>query len=258
MRSSVMIEGRTAFITGAGRGIGRAAAMLFASQGARVVVADIDAEQGLACVDAMHTDGHDALFVQTDVTNPASVAAAIQASLRAYGRLDILYNNAGGSRADDRCITQAPDEAFWATIRLDLYGSWNCCRHAIPEMIRSGGGTIINSASITALKGHAGKDSYTAAKGAIAALTRSMAVEYASAGIRVNALAPGITLTDRISRRLGGVEAGSTLGTSLLDRHLLGLIEPEHVARAALFLASDMSSHITGQILPVDSGFTIA
>ncbi|SAK97444.1 Short-chain dehydrogenase/reductase SDR [Caballeronia pedi] len=118
--------------------------------------------------------------------------------VRTFGGLHILHNNAGGSSARDAAVTEAPEDEFWARIRIDLYGTWLCCRHGLPEIVRSGGGSVINMSSIFAFVGTHGKDAYTAAKGAVSALTRSMAVEFAKDRVRVNAIAPGATATDRV------------------------------------------------------------
>jgi NAD(P)-dependent dehydrogenase (short-subunit alcohol dehydrogenase family) len=247
------LDGKVAFITGAASGIGRIAAEIFAREGARIVVADVDEVGGETIAADIRARGGLAIFVRTDVTDPPSVEAAIRTTVEHFGRLDILYNNAGGSRALDGPVTEAPIDEFWKTLQIDLFGTWLCCKHGIPEIIRSGGGSVVNSSSMVALIGWPGKDSYTCAKGAVAALTRSMAVEYASQGVRVNAVAPGTTLTGRIRSR---VEAG-ILPQSLMDRHILGYLEPAQIARAALFLASDDSSGMTGHVMSVDSGATI-
>jgi NAD(P)-dependent dehydrogenase (short-subunit alcohol dehydrogenase family) len=171
-----------------------------------------------------------------------------------FGALHVLHNNAGGSTPQDSTVVDAPIEEFWRAIRLDLFGTFLGCRVGIPEIIRSGGGSVINMSSNVALMGIAGRDCYTAAKGGIAAITRSMAVEFAAQRVRVNAIAPSATMTDRVRRLV----AGNAALTRLADAHLLGLIEPSDIANMALFLASDESRMVTGQIYPVDSGVTIS
>ncbi|ARP79336.1 SDR family NAD(P)-dependent oxidoreductase [Bordetella genomosp. 6] len=250
------LEGKVVFITGGGAGIGRASALLFAREGAQVVVAERDADAGRQTVELIAGQGGPrALFVPTDVTEADSVEQAVARTLADYGRFDVLYNNAGGSTVRDSRVTDTPVEEFWAKMKLDLFGTWLGCRYGIQAMIDAGnGGSVINSTSIFALIGTHGKDAYTAAKGAVSALTRSMAVEYARYRIRVNAVAPGATATERVLRLLQ--EDGVT--SKSLDGQLFGLVQPEDIAHAALYLASDESKSTTGHILAVDGGLTIS
>src|SRR5581483_7776674 len=243
------LAGKVAFITGGGSGIGRATAERFAEEGAKVVIAEVNETWGKAATEAArgrgaHAGG-DAAFVRCDVTDRASVEAAFAKTIERFGRLDILHNNAGGSSPHDGPVTEASDEEFWRTIKLDLYGTFICSKLGIPHMMNSGGGSIINMSSIVALRALPGRDCYTAAKGAIAAMTRSMAVEYAPQKIRVNAIAPGVVLTERVKKLM----AGSTDIERLATTHLLGLGLPEHMAETAVYLASDESMITTGQIL---------
>ena len=245
------LDGRVAFITGAGTGIGRATALAFAAEGARVVVAERNAPAG---EETAHLAGHGAIAIPTDVTEPDSIEAALRQAEAHFGALHILHNNAGGSTPQDGSAVDAPLEEFWRVIKLDLFGTFLGCRFGIPALARAGGGSVINMASNLALMGIPGRDCYTAAKGAVAALTRSLAVEFAPARVRVNALAPSATMTERVKALLAGNPALGQLAKS----HLLGPIAPEDIAAAALFLAGDESRMITGQILPVDSGVTIS
>jgi NAD(P)-dependent dehydrogenase (short-subunit alcohol dehydrogenase family) len=245
------LVGKVAFITGAGTGIGRATAVLFAREGARVAIAEIDAAAG---DETAHLAGNDAIAIRTDVTDETSVREAVRTAVQQFGALHILHNNAGGWTPQDNTVVDAPIEEFWRVIRLDLFGTFLGCRVAIPEIIRSGGGAVINMSSNLALMGIAGRDCYTAAKGGIAALTRSMAVEFAAQRVRVNAIAPSATMTDRVR----GLMAGNVALDRLANAHLLGLIEPPDIANMALFLASDESRMVTGQVYPVDSGVTIS
>ena len=245
------LAGKAALITGGGAGIGRATAVLFAREGAKVVIAEIDMAAG---EETAHLAGNGAVAIRTDVTDEDSVRAAIRTAVQQFGALHILHNNAGGSTPQDNTVVDAPIEEFWRVIRLDLFGTFLGCRHGIPEIVRAGGGSVINMSSNLALMGITGRDCYTAAKGAIAALTRSLAVEFAPQRVRVNALAPSATMTERVKTLMAGNPAMARLAKS----HLLGLIEPEDIAHAALYLASDESRMVTGQILPVDSGVTIS
>ena len=251
------LEGKVAFITGGGGGIGRATAERFAEEGAKVVVADIDLEAGEAAAQSARglaaNSGGDCQFVNCDVTERASVERAVAETVARYGKLDILHNNAGGSTLEDGPVTEAPEREFWRAIKLDLFGTFLCSKIAIPHIIKAGGGSVINMASNVALMALPGRDCYTAAKGGVASMTRSMAVEYAPHKIRVNAIAPSVTLTERVKRLLAGNQNVSKLASS----HLLGMGQPIHVANMAVYLASDESEITTGQILSVDSGVTI-
>jgi NAD(P)-dependent dehydrogenase (short-subunit alcohol dehydrogenase family) len=247
------LEGKVAMITGAGTGIGCATARLFAREGAKVVIAELDAEAGEQTAQLIARAGGDAIAIRTDVTEPDSIQATIDKAVRHYGALHVLHNNAGGSTSRDSDVTDAPLDEFWRVIKLDLFGTFLGCRFGIPAIIRSGGGSVINMSSNVALMGVPGRDCYTAAKGAVASITRSMAVEFAPK-VRVNAIAPSATMTDRVKKLVAG---NAALG-KLANSHLLGLIEPEDIANMALFLASDETSKVTGQIYPVDSGVTIS
>jgi NAD(P)-dependent dehydrogenase (short-subunit alcohol dehydrogenase family) len=251
------LSGKVAFITGGGGGIGRATAERFAEEGAKVVIAEIDKATGESAAQAARAraknSGGDALFIRTDIRERAQVEAALKQTLERYGSLTILHNNAGGSSAQDGPVTEAPDDEFWRVMRLDLYGTFLCSKLGIPLMIKSGGGSIINMSSIVALRALPGRDCYTAAKGAIAAMTRSMAVEYAPHKIRVNAIAPGVVLTERVKTLMKDAKDIDKLAQT----HLLGLGQPEHMAEMAVHLASDESIITTGQVISVDSGVSI-
>lgn len=247
------LQGKVAFITGAGTGIGRATAKAFALEGAKVVIAELHAHAGEQTAHIITQAGGDAIAIATDVTEPDSLQAAIDKAVQHYGGLHILHNNAGGSTSKDSDVTEAPIEEFWRVIKLDLFGTFLGCRFGIPAIQRSGGGSVINMSSNVALMGIPGRDCYTAAKGAVASMTRSMAVEFAPK-VRVNAIAPSVTMTDRVRRLVAGNDALDRLANS----HLLGLIEPENIAHMAVFLGSDESGKITGQVYPVDSGVTIS
>jgi NAD(P)-dependent dehydrogenase (short-subunit alcohol dehydrogenase family) len=250
-RNMPRLDGKTALITGAGTGIGRATALLFAREGARVAIADIDGKSG---EESAHLAGNGAIAIRADVTDPESIERAIRATADKFGALHILHNNAGGSTASDNTAVEAPLDEFWRAIKLDLYGTFLGCRFGIPEIAKSGGGSVINMSSNVALMGVAGRDCYTAAKGGIAAITRSLAVAYASQKVRVNAIAPSATMTERVKNLV----AGNANLQKLADSHLVGLIEPEDIANCALYLASDESRMVTGQVIPVDSGVTIS
>jgi len=251
------LAGKVAFITGGGGGIGRATAERFAEEGAKVVVADIDVEAGEAAARSARgltaNSGGDCQFVNCDVTERASVERAVAETVARYGKLDILHNNAGGSTLEDGPVTEAPEQEFWRAIKLDLFGTFLCSKIAIPHIIKAGGGSVINMTSTLALNAVPGRDCYTAAKGAIASMTRSMAVEFAPQKIRVNAIAPSVTLSDRVKKLL----EGSKDIEKLASQHLMGLGYPIHMANMAVYLASDEAEITTGAIMVVDSGATV-
>ncbi len=248
------LENKVALITGSGVGIGRAAARLFAAEGARVAILEINKDSGAGAEHEIRDAGGEACFIHTDVTEPESVIAAVASTIEHYGKLDVLYNNAGGSTLQDAAVTEAPDEEFWRVIKLDLWGTFLVCKHGIPALIENGGGSVINTSSNLAVMGLHGRDCYTAAKGGVASITRSMAVEYAPHNIRVNAVAPAATRTERVVKM---AEANEAIDSMVQRGQLLGWCEPIDIAYMALYLASGESASTTGQVIPVDSGATI-
>jgi NAD(P)-dependent dehydrogenase (short-subunit alcohol dehydrogenase family) len=246
------LKDKVALITGAGKGIGREAALLFAREGAKVAIAEIDRAAGVETKDAIERAGGVAAFFPTDVRNPQDVASTVSKAVERFGRLDVLYNNAGGSTPKDGSVVDVSIDEFWRAINLDLFGTWLCCRFAIPEIQKAGGGCIVNMVSNVALMGVKRMSAYTTAKGGVASLTRAMAVDFAPQ-IRVNAIAPSVTLTERLKKRLEHDDSVKKMA----ETHLVGLAEPIDVANAALYLASDESRVVTGQIIRVDSGITI-
>lgn len=251
------LVGKVAFITGGGGGIGRATAERFAEEGAKIVIAEIDKARGETAAESARArgknSGGDAVFIHCDIRERKEVESAFAETIKRFGKLTILHNNAGGSTLADRAVTQAPEEEFWRVMKLDLYGTFLCSQLGIPHIAASGGGCVINMTSTLAISAVPGRDCYTAAKGAIAALTRSMAVEYAKDKIRVNAIAPSVTLSDRVKKLLEGSKDIEKLGQT----HLFGLGLPVHMADMAVYLASDEAAITTGQIMVVDSGATI-
>lgn len=248
------LAGKSAIVTGGGRGIGRATVELFCREGARVTIAERDDAAAQEVLEAVTRAGGQAITVPTDVSDEESMWRMVEHARAAHGRIDILYNNVGGSTPNDGPVTTVSNDEFWLKMRVDLFGTWLGCRHVIPHMIEAGSGSIINATSITALIGTRNKDAYTCAKGAIIALTQSMAVEFAEHRIRVNAIAPAGTLTERVAARLGNSDRTSLKPSD----HLLGMSDPIDVAYAVLYLASDGSRTTTGHVLAVDSGVSIS
>jgi NAD(P)-dependent dehydrogenase (short-subunit alcohol dehydrogenase family) len=230
------------------------AAELFAAEGAKVVVAD--AVDGSATVEAIAAAGGTATAVACDVTDDDQVRLAIAAAVDTYGGLHVLYNNAGISPADDDGPTNTSDATWQRTLDVNVTGIARCCRHGIPAMLESGGGSIVNVASFVAHMGAATPQiAYTASKGAVVAMTREIAVIYARQGIRVNALCPGPVLTPLLAKFLSD-EAKRQRRLVHIPMGRFG--EPREIAEAGLFLASDASSFMTGQSLIVDGGITAA
>lgn len=245
------LAGTVAFVTGAGSGIARASALRFGREGARVIIAEIDEDTGRETESMCLAEGHDARFVRTDVTDLASVEASVAHAVASHGRIDVLFNCAGGSLARDAPITSV-DLGLWEpTMATNVLGTMHCCRAAIPHMI-GGRGSIINMTSICALSGNHPLHLYAAAKGAIISFTRVLAGQYWRDGIRANAIAPGTVMTERVAARWDPA-AGSAMG---FDTHPFAVGSPDDMANIVLFLASDESRMITGATIPAEGGLT--
>jgi NAD(P)-dependent dehydrogenase (short-subunit alcohol dehydrogenase family) len=247
------LDGKVALITGGGSGMGKVASELFASEGADVVLTDVADEAGAATADAI---GERALFVHADVSDEQQADAMVRAAVDRFGRLDILYNNAGVMLPDDGSV-DATTEAIWdTTLAVNVKGVAFGCKYGIPAMLQTGGGSIINVASFVAWVGAAtSQTAYTSSKGAVLAMTREIAVEYARRGIRCNALCPGPIETPLLMQLLSNEERRRR---RLVHIPMGRLGRAEELARAALFLASDDASYMTGASLIVDGGLTAA
>ncbi len=248
------LKEKVAIITGGGSGIGEVTARLFASEGAAVMVADINGPAGAAAAESINTEGGRATWAETDVTAGSSVEAMVRATLSTFGRLDILFNNAG---IEGYGTVIETDEASWDRIfAVHVRGAYLCSKYALPAMIDSGrGGVVINVSSVAGLVGVQNMAAYSAAKGAIISLTREMAADFAPYGIRVNCIAPGTTMTP-LGKRLIENDTPERLAQRL-SRYPLGRFgQPEEIARSILFLASDDSSYATGMCLVMDGGLT--
>jgi NAD(P)-dependent dehydrogenase (short-subunit alcohol dehydrogenase family) len=248
-------NGRVALVTGGGSGIGQAAALEFAERGASVVVADLAVEGGEETVQAIRASGGEAVFVQTDVSLAADVNATVEQTISAYGRLDCAFNNAGieGTMAP---TAECTEENWDRTIAVNLKGVWLCMRYEIPHMLERGSGAIVNCASIAGLVGFPNLPAYCASKGGIVQLTRAAALEYAQAGIRVNALCPGVIHTPMVDRITAGDPEAETQFTAMEPVGRMGT--PEEMAHAAVWLCSDDASFVTGHPLVADGGIVAA
>jgi NAD(P)-dependent dehydrogenase (short-subunit alcohol dehydrogenase family) len=252
--SAGRLEGKVALITGAANGLGRVAAELFAHEGASVVIGDL--ADGAGVVDAIRAAGGSASFVTLDVTDDDSVRHAVDHTMSTFGGLHVLYNNAGISPGDDDGPTNTNDATWSTVLDVNVTGLARCCRHGIPAMLTTGGGSIVNVASFVAHVGAATPQiAYTASKGAVLSMTREIAVIYARQGIRANALCPGPVLTPMLAKFLSD---DAKRQRRLVHVPMGRFGEPIEIANGALFLASDESSFMTGQSLLIDGGITAA
>ena len=247
------LDGKVAVITGAGGGMGREAALLFCEEGARVCVADVDAD----AAEKTAAEAGDAFAIKVDVSDSDSVRGMYDQTAERYGGIDVLYNNAGISPADDDSILLTEPEAWQRVQDVNTKGVYLCCKHGIPHLLERGGGSVINVASFVALVGAATSQiSYTASKGAVLALSRELAVQFAREGIRVNALCPGPVETPLLLRIFGDDSAAYERRRVHLPMGRLA--KPREIVNAALFLASDESSYVNGATFLVDGGLTAA
>ena len=249
-----MLEGKTALITGGGRGIGRATALLFAREGARVAVADMNAEGAAETVAKINAAGGQAISITADVTVPAQVAAMTSATVAAFGRLDCAFNNAGIAGfqvgAAGKKTAEWSEEAFDRMIQVNLKGVWLCLRSELEQMVKQGGGAIVNTCSIAGLIGLPTSSIYVASKHGVAGLTRTAALEYADNKIRVNAVCPGFIETDMTRDTMA--RRGQQILASV-PFHRMGTAE--EIAEMVCWLSSDRSSYVSGALYNVDGGY---
>jgi NAD(P)-dependent dehydrogenase (short-subunit alcohol dehydrogenase family) len=250
-----LVENKVALITGAGSGIGRASALAFAREGAKVVVSDVSAEGGNETVRLIEEAGGEAMFVKADVSKATEVAALVQKIVQTYGRLDCAHNNAG-IEGIVALTADYPEEMWDRVLRINLKGAFLSLKHEIPQMLKQGGGAIVNTASGLGPVGIQGLSAYVASKGGVIGLTRTAAVEYASSGIRINVLMPGVTRTPMMARQMG--ENAHLAEPQYISLHPIGrLALPEEIAEGAVWLCSDQASFVVGHALAIDGGYLV-
>jgi NAD(P)-dependent dehydrogenase (short-subunit alcohol dehydrogenase family) len=247
------LDGKVAVITGAAGGMGREAALLFSQEGAQVCVADLDRERG----EQTAAEAGNAFFFEVEVSDAESVRAMYDATAERYGGIDVLYNNAGISPADDASILETEPDAWDRVQAVNTRGVYLCCKHGIPHLLERGGGSVINVASFVALVGAATSQiSYTASKGAVLAMTRELGVQFARRGVRVNALCPGPVETPLLLAIWGDDPVAAQ--RRLVHIPVGRLAKPREIVSAALFLASDESSYVNAATFVVDGGISAA
>jgi len=246
-----LLGNKAGFVTGAGQGIGRAIAMSYAREGAKVVIADFNAEMGQETVKLIQQAGGEAAFVQGDVSKEESVKKAVNFAVSTYGRLDIACNSAAVSHGSGP-IHEYTREVFDQTLEMCLTNTWLCMKYEIAAMLKTGGGAIVNISSNASLRGQAYNTAYAAAKAGVNILTKSSAAEYGAQGIRINAVSPGVIRTPGIEKYF---EEQPDMAEGLKKAAVMNRLgEPEEIAEAVTFLSSDRASFITGQLLSVDGG----
>lgn len=243
-------------VTGAASGIGRATALAFAKQGASVIVSDVATTSGEETVHLIRETGGEATFIQCDVSRSTEVERLMSASIKTYGRLDSAVNNAG-IEGTQNFTADYPEDIWRKVLDINLTGPWLCMRYEIPHMLKQGGGTIVNMASILGMVGVVASGAYTAAKHGLIGLTQTAALEYAAQSIRVNAVCPGFIETPMVMERSVSARTNPVIYQQLVNRHpMQRLGKPEEIADAVLWLCSDAASFVTGHALLVDGGYT--
>ena len=248
------LEGKVALVTGGASGIGRATALIFAREGAKLIIADMNEDGGQQTVHMITENGGDAIFVQVDVAQATEVEAMIGKAVETYGRLDCAHNNAGIAGRIRAPLHECPEDVWDHVLNINLKGVWLCMKYEIIQMLKQGGGAIANTASIMGLVGSwSGTSAYNASKHGVVGLTKTAALEYAKAGLRVNAVCPGYIRTPLIEAAL---EIRPEMEDQIIARHPIGRMGgPEEIAEAVVWLCSDAASFVTGHTMTVDGGY---
>jgi NAD(P)-dependent dehydrogenase (short-subunit alcohol dehydrogenase family) len=248
------LDSKVALVTGGASGIGRATALTFAREGAKLVIADMNEEGGQQTVHLITEKGGEAIFVKTDVSKAVEVQALISKAVETYGRLDCAHNNAGIAGGVRALSTDYPEERWHQVIAVNLTGVWLCMKYEIPQMLSQGSGAIVNTASAWGLVGAPGASAYVASKHGVVGLTKTAALEYAQQGIRVNCVCPGVIHTPMTARGLSDPE----LRARIIATEPIGRVgTPEEIAEAVVWLCSDAASFVTGHAMSVDGGYVI-
>jgi NAD(P)-dependent dehydrogenase (short-subunit alcohol dehydrogenase family) len=251
------VDGKVALVTGGASGIGRATALTFAREGAKLVIADMHEDGGQQTVHMITENGGEAIFVKTNVTQATEVEVLISKTVETYGRLDCAHNNAGISGAgiggEQRAPTaEYPEERWHQVIAINLTGVWLCMKYEIAQMLKHGGGTIVNTASVAGLVGLPGNCAYVASKHGVVGLTKTAALEYAKQGIRVNCVCPGYIQTPMTA---AGMQDPERMALMLASEPVGRMGKPEEIAEAVVWLCSDAASFVTGHTMTVDGGY---
>ena len=253
------LDGKVALVTGGGSGIGRASSLAYARDGAKVVIVDVNVEGGEETAQLVKEAGGEAILVHADVSKSAYAQSMVDRAVEVYGRLDCAFNNAGVSGRSRGSMADYSEEDWDRVIGINLKGVWLCMKYQIPQMLKQGGGAIVNTSSVWGLVGAAGFSAYVASKHGVAGLTKAAALEYSKSNIRVNAVKPGSTDTPMVQEAFGTLSDGDpeAMAEMIAQLHPMGRMgQPEEIAQAVVWLCSDAASFVTGHMMPVDGGWT--